>query len=71
MNGRDIYNMVRKEGLLKGKHVIFISALDNNITTDNSLSPETEHYFRKPISGYQFCKLLNSTIENIYTKYYE
>lgn len=70
-NGRDIYNIVKKEGLLKGRHVIFISALDNDITTDNSLSPETEHYFRKPISGYQFCKLLNSTIENIYTKYYE
>jgi CheY-like chemotaxis protein len=71
INGRDIYDIVKKEGLLKKRHVIFISALDNNLMTDTSLSPETEHYFKKPISGYQFCKLLNSTIENIYTKYYE
>lgn len=71
ISGRYIYNIAKKEGLLKGKHVIFISALDDDAQTGDKSAPETEHYFRKPINGYQFCKLLNSTIESIYNKYYE
>lgn len=71
MDGHEIYEILKKEGLLINNNVIFISSEYNKSENNDMLKPKTEYYFRKPISGYKFCKLINDTIDTIFDSYFE
>lgn len=58
MNGYEIYDNVKKEGLLKGRDVIIISSEENTHRNKDPLDPKSEFYFTKPIDNYKFTKFI-------------